>query len=99
MKKLLLITLIIPFISLAQEDEQTDTKQNVCIADPTDIIKNGLAPCKAGDLLFNVRKDTNYSKNNNDYYKITMRRICVLETYDSYCILKAEEDFLGVVKH
>ena len=94
MKKLLLITLIIPFISLAQEDEKTDSKQNVCLGKAYEILKKGLAPCKAGDRFLHsevVRRDKIFEH---------MLRICVRGTQSGQtCILRAEEDFLDLVKH
>lgn len=94
MKKLLLITLIIPFISLAQEDTQADPKRNVCVAKAYEILKKGLAPCKAGDVLLTedvIRRDKEYEH---------MLRICELASLGSdTCILKPEKDWLGRVQH
>ena len=93
MFKILFITLITSFFSLQAEEVKTD-KQNACIGDPFKIYQEGLAPCKAGDLLQS-------SKPNR---QAIMMRICVLGTlktmnYVSYCILKKEEDFLEEVQH
>ena len=92
MFKILFITLITSFFSLQAEEVKTD-KQSLCVANPVKILKEGLAPCKAGDLLQSSKPN----------YPIMMR-ICVLGTlktmnYVSYCILKKEEDFLEEVQH
>jgi len=97
MKKLLLITLIIPFISLvqAQEDTQNDSKRNLCVGKAYKILKKGLAPCKAGDTFLHAevfRRDKQFEH---------MLRICVRGTISGdTCILRAQEDWLDKrVKH
>ena len=91
MFKILFITLITSFFSLQAEEVKTD-KQRICVANPVKILKEGLAPCKAGDLLQSTKPN----------YPIMMR-ICELETLRAfgtdYCILKKEEDFLERVEH
>lgn len=88
MFKILFITLITSFFSLQAEEVKTG-KQRLCIGDPMKIYEEGLAPCKAGDLLESTK--TNVP---------AMKRICVLETIDGYyCTLKREEDFLKRVFH
>jgi len=51
MKKLLLLTLITTTFLQAEEDTQTDLKQNVCWGYSSDIYSEGLAPCKEGDIF------------------------------------------------
>jgi len=91
MKKLLLITLIIPFISIAQEE-----KQSICFGDSLDFSNNNtIRNCKEGDIFVDEYKP---------YFNI-MLRICKEGTIsmsgnrlESNCILRAENDFLPQIR-
>ena len=91
MKKLLLITLIIPFISLAQEE-----KQSLCLGDSVDFSNNKTTrSCKEGDLFVDEFKAPL-----SRMLMICKEGTVVMgrERYESHCTLRAEKDFLPLIR-